>query len=74
MANETLIRIATRGLTEEMRDMKVGQMVRFPLDLYNYNSVRATPSTSLVLDRVAGKKWKTKLNFDEKSTDVTRIA
>lgn len=71
---EQTIRTATLGIAEEFRKLGVGEAVRFPLSEYNYNSVRATPSTSLVNDRAEGKKWKTKINFDDKCVEVTRIA
>lgn len=68
------IKIATRGIAEEMRDMAVGDVVSFPLDKYNYNSVRATPSTTLVPERAEGAKWRTRVNYDAKCTEVTRTA
>lgn len=68
------IKIATLGIADEMRNMEVGDVVQFPLSKYNYNSVRATPSTSLVPDRAAGKRWKTRVNYDDKCTEVIRIA
>ncbi len=68
------IKIATRGIAEEMRDMEVGDVVNFPLDKYNYNSVRATPSTTLVPERAQGAKWRTRVNYEEKCTEVTRTA
>lgn len=68
------IKIATRGIAEEMRDMAVGDVVNFPLDKYNYNSVRATPSTTLVPERAEGAKWRTRVNYDTKCTEVTRTA
>lgn len=71
---EKTVRIASLGITEEMRNMNVGDVVLFPLDRYNYNSVRATPSTSLVPDRAEGKRWKTSVNYEQKCTEVTRIA
>lgn len=71
---EKTIKIATLGIAEEMRLMKVGDVVQFPLSRYNYNSIRSTPSTTLVNDRVEGKKWKTKINFDDKCVEVIRIA
>lgn len=67
-------RVAYRGIADEMRDMQVGQIVQFPLDKYNYNSVRATPSTTLVPERAGGKKWRTRVNYDEKCTEVIRIS
>lgn len=71
---EKTIRIATLGIADEFRKMEVGDVVRFPLSNYNYNSVRATPSTTLVPDRAAGKRWKTRINYDDKCTEVIRIA
>ena len=71
---ETIKRIATRGPVEEYRDMNVGDVVRFPLDKYNYNTLRVLPSTSLVPDRVDGKSWKTRINYPEKAVDVTRVS
>ncbi|MBD5231910.1 MAG: hypothetical protein HDS66_07150 [Bacteroidales bacterium] len=68
------IRIATLGITEEFRKMKLGEVVRFPCDKYKYNSIRSTPSTSLVNEMMEGKRWKTKLNFEDKCVEVTRIA
>lgn len=71
---EKTLRIATRGIAEEMRDMEVGDVVSFPLDKYNYNSVRATPSTTLVPERAKGAKWRTRVNYEDKCTEVTRTA
>lgn len=69
------IRIATLGITEEFRSMKVGETVRFPLSKYKYSTIRATPSTSLVNERIEeGRNWRTQINKDEKCVDVVRIA
>lgn len=67
-------RTATLGIAEEFRRMVVGEVVQFPLAQYNYNSIRSTPSTSLVPERMEGKQWKTKLDFDNKCVEVIRIA
>ncbi len=71
---EKTVRIATLGIADEFRKMEVGDIVQFPLANYNYNSVRATPSTTLVPDRAAGKRWKTRVNYDDKCTEVIRIS
>ncbi len=71
---EKTIRIATLGIAEEFRRMLVGDIVHFPLAQYNYNSIRSTPSTSLVPERMEGKQWKTKLDFDNKCVEVIRTA
>ncbi|ROT10391.1 hypothetical protein ED388_04520 [Muribaculaceae bacterium Isolate-007 (NCI)] len=69
------LRIATLGITEEFRNMGVGETVRFPLSRYKYSTIRATPSTSLVNERIEeGRSWKTQINYDEKCVDVIRIA
>lgn len=63
------------GIADELRDMQVGDVVRFPLNKYNYNSIRSTPSTSLVNERAEeGREWKTKINYEDKCVDVTRTA
>ncbi len=71
---EKTIRIATLGIAEEFRRMEIGDVVQFPTAQYNYNSIRATPSTSLVNERMEGKRWRTKINFDNKCVEVIRIA
>lgn len=68
------IKIATLGIVDEFRRMNVGDVVRFPADKYNYNSIRSTPSTSLVQERMAGQRWKTRIDFDNKCVEVTRTA
>ncbi len=69
------VKIATGSITEELRKMEVGETIQFPLEDYPYNSVRNSPTTSLAKERlVDGKKWKTMLDSDSKSTLVTRIA
>ena len=74
MVKTESIRMATRGMAEELRSMKIGEVVRFPFDKYNYSSVRSTISVTLIHERAKGKRWRTHANIDEKSTDVTRIA
>lgn len=66
--------MATRAMTDEMRSMEVGEVVRFPFDRYNYGCVRSAASGGLIHERAEGKRWRTHANIDEKSTDVTRIA
>lgn len=71
---KNIIRTATRGMVEEFRDMNVGDVVQFPVEKYNYNSLRTLPSTCLVEDRMNGKHWKTRMNYADKCVDVTRTA
>lgn len=68
------VRIATKGISAEMMNMEVGDVVRFPVDSYNYNSIRSTPSSALLHERMAGRQWKTKINYEEKGVDVTRVS
>ncbi len=69
------IRIATLGITAEFRKMEVGETVRFPFTKYNYGTVRQAPSTAVANERAnEGRMWKTKINWEEKSVDVTRTA
>lgn len=72
MANT--IRLATRGVVEEFKDMEVNDMVAFPIPKYNYNTIRSTPSTGLVPLRLEGWKWRQRLDIDNKRVIVTRIS
>lgn len=67
-------RIATLGITEEMRRMAVGDVVQFPLSRYNNNSVRSTPGSTLVQERINGMRWKTRMDYDNKCVEVIRTA
>lgn len=67
-------RTAVLGIVEELRNMKVGDIVQFPLEQYNNTSVRAAPSSALVLERANGKRWRTRVNYAEKCTDVIRVS
>lgn len=68
------IRIATNGVADELRNMEVGEIVQFPFDKYNYNSVRSTPSTALVKERAEGRSWKSRANYEGKCAEVIRIS
>lgn len=67
-------RIATGDLAQEMRNMKVGDVIRFPFEKYKYSSVRATPSSTLANERAKGQRWKTCVSYEEAFTQVTRIS
>lgn len=71
---EKTIRIAEKGITEEFRNMKVGEVVRFPVPRYNYNTIRQVPYTSCVNESFEGRKWQTRKDIDNKCIEVTRIA
>lgn len=71
---EKTIRTATLGVAEELRNMNVGDVVRFPIPKYNYNTVRAAPATTLVAEVMDGCRWKTKKDIDNKCVLVTRTA
>lgn len=70
---ETDYRVATLGMTEEMRRMDVGETVKFPVPQYNYNSLRAAPA-SLFSEQCEGKAWKTRKDFANKCVWVTRVS
>lgn len=74
MEKTKTIRIAEKGIAEELRNMEVGDVVRFHLPKYNYNSVRQAPYSTLINDSFNGKKWSSKKNWEAKSVDVTRTA
>lgn len=74
MNMEKTIRIAKKGIAEEFRSMEVEEVLSFPLDRYNFNSIRATPASTLLPDRLKGRKWKVKLDFDNGRVLVTRTA
>lgn len=71
---EKSIRIATQGITEEFRNMEVGDIVRFPTDQYKYTTIRSTPGGALINERMNGKQWKTRIDYENKCIEVTRIA
>ena len=66
---------AVLGVTAEFRRLQVGDIVLFPIDSYNYQTIRSTPGTSMVPEVLnEGRQWKTKLDKDNKSVAVLRIA
>lgn len=66
---------AVLGVTAEFRKLQVGDIVLFPIDSYNYQTIRSTPGTSMVPEVLnEGRQWKTKLDKDNKSVAVLRIA
>lgn len=71
---EKTIREATLGIAEELRNMEIGDVVQFPIPKYNYNSVRTAPGTTLVAERIEGRRWKSKMDYDNKCAVVTRTA
>lgn len=68
------IKIATGEIAAEMRALAIGESVAFPLDKYKYNSVRASPSTTLVRDRLDGKRWSTRLDLENGCVVAKRTA
>lgn len=71
---ENRIREAQGGIAEELRSMEVGETVQFPIPKYNYNSVRTAPGTTLISERLEGRRWKHKLDYDNRCVTVTRIS
>lgn len=68
------IRIATKGIAEELRNMEIGNKVKFPIPEYNYNSLRTSVSTTLINERIAGWRWQTRMDLSNKCAIVTRIS
>lgn len=67
-------RIAKLGIAEELRNMEVGDIVQFPVTKYNYNSIRSSPTTSLIVEKLEGRRWRTRMDYDTGNAIVTRIA
>ncbi len=61
-------------IAEQFRNMKVGDVIQFPLSDYNPSTIRATPSSSLLKEMSEGWKWRTRANLPNKSIDVMRIS
>lgn len=70
----TTIRTAKLGIAEEFRNMNVGDIVQFPTDKYNYSTIRSTPGSSLINERMNGMRWKTRVDYENKCIEVTRTA
>lgn len=71
---EKTIRIASRGIAAELRDMEVGDAVTFHLSKYNYNSIRTSPGTTMIAEWLNGWRWKSKLDRENGCVTVTRTA
>lgn len=66
-------RLASLSATEEMRKLKVGDVVVFPAAYYNCNSIRSLPSTSLFNETIEGRKWTTRVDRNNKGVAVLRV-
>lgn len=68
-------RWATLGITDEFRELGIGEVVLFPVNKYNFQTVRATPATSMINERMnEGREWKVKLDKGNKSIAVLRLS
>lgn len=66
---------AVLGVAAEFRKLNVGDIVLFPIDSYNYQTVRSTPGSTMVPEVFnEGRKWKTKKDKENKSIAVLRIS
>lgn len=66
---------AVSGVADEFRKLRIGDIVLFPINSYNYQTIRSTPGTSMVPEVInEGRCWKTKLDRENKSVAVLRIA
>lgn len=71
---ENVTRTATLGIAKELRNMEVGDVVKFPLPQYKYTSIRTMPSTALVNEQMEGRKWTARLDRVNKCVFVTRVS
>ena len=68
------IREATGGVAEEFRNLSIGEVIMFPMLKYNPITVRNTPSSTMLNERVkTGKKWITSTNMEDKCVYVARV-
>lgn len=66
---------ATLGVAEEFRQMKVGDVLLFPVEEYAYSTIRSAPNSSLVKESmIEGRRWTTVKDSDNKCITVLRIA
>ena len=71
---ENSIREATGGVAEEFRNLSIGEVIMFPMLKYNPNTVRNTPSSTMLNERVnTGKKWITSTDMKDKCVYVARV-
>lgn len=71
---EKTIRKASGGIAEEFRNLSVGEVILFPMLDYNPNTVRNTPSTTMLNERIkTGKKWITSTDMENKCVYVARV-
>ncbi|MGN1245582.1 MAG: hypothetical protein ACI4UN_03020 [Muribaculaceae bacterium] len=67
-------RIAEGTAVDEFRQMKVGEVVLFPIERYGYAYIRSIPSGVLVKETCGGCKWRTRLDRINKTIEVTRVS
>ena len=65
-------RWAVDGIMPELRKMEVGDIVLFPIDKYNYNTVRSAPSNMLNERFIEGMEWTTRIDKENKAIAVIR--
>lgn len=71
---EKTIRKATGGIAEEFRNLSIGEVIMFPAQKYNMNTVRNTPSSTMLNERMTmGKKWITSTDMEDKCVYVARV-
>lgn len=67
-------RIADGTAVDEFRQMKVGEVVLFPVERYGYAYIRSIPAGVLVKETCDGCKWRTRLDRAAKAIEVTRVS
>ena len=69
------VRWAASGIAPEFRSMSVGDIVLFATDKYNYQSIRSTPGTVMVQERMQdGREWTTRVDYANKVVAVMRVS
>ncbi|MBJ2189113.1 MAG: hypothetical protein JFR41_10885 [Muribaculaceae bacterium] len=61
-------------IADKFRNMKVGEVIQFPLSEYNPSTIRSMPAASLLKEVSEGCKWRTRANIPEKCIDVIRVS
>ena len=67
-------KIADGKAVDEFRQMKVGEVVLFPLERYSYAYIRDIPSGVLVKEMCEGCKWRTRIDRAAEAIEVTRVS
>lgn len=67
-------RIAEGKVVDEFRKMKIGDIVVFPTEFYNYQTIRSCPASCMIPERLKGWNWRVKLDIPNKAVSVIRLS